>query len=107
MVGLELILKDRLPQWTSGHDIFSLLLGHFDATVDALATQLRQSLGFLTCTDRGGGASAVTIENYPGIRYLHRADDMSSGATDIQLDSIRSILSDLYEQLNDVHGVEP
>lgn len=107
MVGLELILKDRLPVWTAGHDIYSLLLGNFDATVDALATQLRQSLGLLACTDRRGGASVVVIENYPGIRYLHRAGDMPSGATDIQLDSIRNILSDLYQQLNDVYGVGP
>lgn len=107
MVGLELTLKDRLPGWSSGHDIYSLLLGQFDATVDTLATQLRQSLGLLACTDRRGGTSVVAIENYPGIRYLHRAGDMPNGASDIQLDSIRNILSDLYEQLNDVHGVEP
>ena len=107
MVGLELILKDRLPEWTSGHDVYSLLLGHFDATVDTLATQLRQSLGLLACTDRRGGASVVDIVNYPGIRYLHRAGDIPDGATDIQLDLIRDILSDLYQQLNDMHGVRP
>lgn len=107
MVGLELLLKDRLPQWTGGHNIFTLLSGQFDTTVDSLATQLRQALSNLICTDRSGGASPVMLAKYPDLRYLHRSGDMTSGATDAQLDSIRDLLSDLYQQLDDAHGVAP
>lgn len=107
MVGLELLLKDRLPHWTAGHDIHNLLSGDFDSTIDSLAVQLRQNLANLTCTDRSGGASPVRLDKYPDIRYLHRLGDVSGGANDIQIDFIRDLLSDIYEQLDDAHGVTP
>lgn len=107
MVGLELMLKDRSPQWPRGHDLFILLSNQFDTIIDAYVIQLRQNLGQLNCTDPGGGTSPILLDKYPGIRYMHRSGDMPNGATDGQIDAIRNLLSDIYQQLDDAHGVAP
>ncbi len=107
LIGLELILKDRQMQWKSGHDIENLLTNEgFGPVVDNLATQLRQALGNLMCTDMGGNPSNVALKSYPVIRYLHREGDNLNGATDSCLDHIRVIVQDIYHQLR-TYGVSP
>jgi hypothetical protein len=107
LIGLELILKDRQMQWTSGHDIYRLLTNpRFGPGVDGLANQLRQELGQLKCTDMNGIPSDVALKSYPVIRYLHRDVDKPNGATDSCLNRISSIVQDIYQQLL-THGVGP
>ncbi|MFN9623934.1 MAG: hypothetical protein ACK587_14060, partial [Cyanobacteriota bacterium] len=94
-------------QWKSGHDIENLLTNEeFGPVVDNLATQLRQALGNLMCTDMSGNPSDVALKSYPVIRYLHRDGDKPNGATDSCLDNIRGIVKDIYQQLQR-HGVSP
>jgi hypothetical protein len=107
MIGLELILKDRSAQWIRGHDLYLLLYNNFDTSVDNYVIQLRQKLGQLSCTDPQGGTSPIMLDKYPGIRYMHRLGDMPNGATDAQIDAIRDLLSDIYQRLDNAHGVAP
>jgi hypothetical protein len=107
MIGLELMLKDRSTQWPRGHDLFFLLSNQFDTIIDAYVVQLRQDLSQLECTDPGGGTSPIMLDKYPGIRYIHRSGDIPNGATDAQIDAIRDLLSEIYQRLDDAHGVTP
>ncbi len=107
MIGLELMLKDPSPQWPRGHDLFFLLSNQFDAVIDTYVIQLRQDLSQLKCTDPGGETSPIMLDKYPGIRYIHRSGDMPNGATDAQIDAIRDLLSQIYQWLDNAHGVTP
>ena len=84
LVTLELALKDdhqgSTGNWTMGHDV-PTMMAKFDGS---LATTLGDAIVILRCTDRFGGNSPVSRNNYPHMRYLRHNSDFPPPPTATQ-----------------------
>ena len=97
LVWLELVLKDHLPTWVSGHRVCEWLSNIGETS---LASQLESHLGTLTCRSKNGGEAPVNAHQYPDIRYVLHESDFPGKTTDAQLAQVLDVLSDIDTSLH-------
>jgi hypothetical protein len=78
LVAVELVLKDRAPAHSGGHDLQRLAqraLTPIPAGLSVQLTALAKSLGVLVCTSLKGSRVPLDPAKFPELRYLrHEAD---------------------------------
>ena len=100
LVAIELALKDSQPLWRRGHTISQWLTELADAGLTSLTQQLSTSMQLLTCTDKTGNASRVSIDSYPDVRYLLHESDTPGTSRDLDISNCLLLIRDIETVLH-------
>jgi hypothetical protein len=117
LVGIELLLKEKLPpgavNHNNGHDIPTLLhtfasgLPHpHSASLQALSVPLANGIANLWC-EGFNGHRAVPARSYPYMRYLRHDSEWSApNSPDSDIQTLLVVIQQIQHQLTQATGVQ-